>query len=273
MDAGIAWSSAAPHADGELLVRRAPGAMEITFNRPAKYNAFTEGIYVGLEELCAEAADAPDLRAVVLRGAGGRAFAAGNDIATFTSFTSGADGVAYEARIRRVLDAIAALPPVTIAAVDGHCVGGGLAVAATCDLRLATRNAQFGYPIARTLGNVLSAPLVMRCREVFGDPLTREMLLAARLVEASRAYAVGALAEVVDSDELSAATDAIVAGVLASAPLTLRVTKDQLREGDAFELARDEARLAEAYGSEDFREGVRAFLEKETPRFGQRRRA
>lgn len=260
-----------PYARGELLVRRRSGALEITFNRPGKHNAFTEGMYAGLEELCTECADQSDLRAVVFRGAGGRAFAAGNDIASFSGFTSGADGVAYEARIRRVLDAIADLDAVTIAAVEGHCVGGGLAVAAACDLRLATPDARFGYPIARTLGNLLSAALVVRCREVFGDPLTREMLLASRVIEATRAHAVGAVAEVVEPQELGRATDDLVSGILAAAPLTLQVTKEQLREGEGFTPEDDAERLARAYGSDDFREGVRAFLAKETPRFGQRR--
>ena len=92
----------------------------------------------------------------------GIVFAAGNDISSFLTVASGADGVAYEAGIRRVLGALEAVPQLTIAAVDGICVGGGLAVATMCDLRICTPASRFGYPIARTLGNALSAPIVLR---------------------------------------------------------------------------------------------------------------
>ncbi|MDQ6716311.1 MAG: enoyl-CoA hydratase-related protein, partial [Actinomycetota bacterium] len=122
MESDTSWSESTQHAGGELLVRRAPGAVEVSFNRPAKHNAFTDAMYDGLLELCAQVRTERAVRVVVLRGAGGRAFAAGNDISSFRSFTGAADGVAYEARIRRVLDAISSLPQVTLAVVDGICV-------------------------------------------------------------------------------------------------------------------------------------------------------
>lgn len=262
------WSEPRAHADGQLLVREAPGLVEVAFHRPEKLNAFTDAMYDGLLDLCARVSGDPGVRAVVVRGSGGRAFAAGNDIASFRGFTSGADGVAYEARIRRVLDALADLPQLTVAAVDGICVGGGLAVATTCDLRVATPRSRFGYPIARTLGNALSAPIVLRCVEVFGDPLTREMLLASRLVGADRALAVGALVSVVEPERLEEEVWSLVEGVRLAAPRTLTVTKEQLRAGaSGHDPAVDDERLACAYGSADFREGVRAFLAKEKPSF------
>ncbi len=179
--------------DEDLLVRRHPGWVEVVFNRPERHNAFTSRTYAGILEACAALHDDPDTRVVVFRGAGGRAFAAGNEISEFTSLTGGQDGVAYEAKVGRVLRAIAELPQVTVAVVEGICVGGGLAVATHCDLRIATPGSRFGYPIARTLGNALSAFIVYRCASVFGESLTREMLLASRLVTAERAEAVGAV--------------------------------------------------------------------------------
>lgn len=269
MDFEAAWGPASVRAEGQLLLRSRPGAVEVTFNRPEKHNAFTDAMYAELEALCERAADTPRLHAVVFRGAGGRAFAAGNDISSFTGFTDGADGVAYEARIRGVLDGIAALPQVTLAAVEGHCVGGGLAVAAACDLRIATPTARFGYPIARTLGNALSAPVVLRCVEVFGDALTREMVLASRMVEARRAEASGAVMSVVPTERLETEVWSVIAGILEAAPLTISVTKEQLREGAAgYDPTVDDARLERVYGSADFREGVRAFLAKQKPAFG-----
>lgn len=255
----------------DLLVHRRPGVVEVVFNRPERHNAFTSATYEGLLETCAALHDDPETRVVVFRGAGGRAFAAGNEIAEFTSLSGGSDGVAYEAKVGRVLRAIAELPQVTVAAVEGICVGGGLAVATHCDLRLATPDSRFGYPIARTLGNALSAFIVYRCASVFGESVTRQMLLASRLVTADRALAVGALMDVVAPDELDAALDDLVQGVRAASAMTIIATKEQLlRRSDSLEVspADDVERLERVYGAPDFREGVRAFLAKEKPRFG-----
>ena len=259
-------------ADGAVLLRRTGSRLEVVFNRPERHNAFTSATYEALLTVCAGLADRPDVRTVVFRGAGGRAFAAGNEISEFVSLTEGADGVAYEAKVGRVLRAVAELPQVTLAAVDGICVGGGLAVATHCDLRVCSEGSRFGYPIARTLGNALSAFIVYRCVAVFGESLTREMLLTSRLVTAERAYAVGAVMAVLPSEELDAEVDRVVDGIEAAAPLTLAATKEQLlRRSDALEAspADDLVRLEKVYGSADFREGVRAFLAKERPGFGR----
>ncbi len=258
-------------ADGDLLVRRTTGVVEVVFNRPERHNAFTSGTYDGLLQVCAELAEDEDTRVVVLRGAGGRAFAAGNEISEFTSLSGGQDGVAYEARVGRVLRAIAELPQVTVAAVEGVCVGGGLAVATHCDLRIATPGSRFGYPIARTLGNALSAFIVYRCASVFGESLTREMLLASRLVDAERAHAVGAVMQVVDPERLDAEIADLADGIRSASRMTIAATKQQLlRHSDTYEVspADDVERLEKVYGAADFREGVRAFLAKERPRFG-----
>ncbi|MFT4286973.1 enoyl-CoA hydratase-related protein [Nocardioides sp.] len=249
----------------DLLVERRDGVVEVTFNRPEKHNAFTRDMYGEMHALCDSLATDESVRVLVLRGAGGRAFAAGNEISDFLS----QDAVAYEDWIRSLLDKLFALPQVTIAAVDGVCVGGGLAVATHCDLRVATESSRFGYPIARTLGNALAAPIVYRCAAVFGEPITREMLLAARLVGADRAHAVGAVLSVVDS--LSPAVEELVDSILALSAVTLRATKSQLlslaRTIEAAP-ASDEQLLHDVYTGPDFAEGVRAFLAKEKPAFG-----
>lgn len=255
----------------DLVVHEHGSWVEIVFNRPERHNAFTSATYAGLLEVCAELHDRPDVRVVVLRGAGGKAFAAGNEIGEFTGLSSGEDGVAYEAKVGRVLRAIAELPQVTVAAVEGICVGGGLAVATHCDLRLATEGSRFGYPIARTLGNALSAFIVYRCVSVFGESLTREMLLASRLVTADRAHAVGAVMDVVPAGGLDAAVEELVAGIGKASRMTIAATKQQLlRRSDTLEVspADDVERLERVYGDADFREGVRAFLAKEKPAFG-----
>lgn len=248
----------------ELQVTRSPGIVEVVFNRPARRNAFTSAMYAALGELCDELADDEHTRVLVLRGAGGKAFAAGNEIADFLE----RDAVSYEAGIRRLLGRLFALPQVTVAAVDGACVGGGLAVATHCDLRICTPHSRFGYPIARTLGNALSASIVYRCASVFGESLTREMLLTSRLTTAERAYAVGAVLAV--TDDLDGELATVVDGLLAGSGVTMRATKAQLAHRAALleaEPDSDEALLREVYTGPDFSEGVRAFLAKEKPAF------
>lgn len=247
-----------------LLVRRDGPVLEITFNRPERHNAFTKAMYEQIRSTCEALVDDRDTRVVVLRGAGGRAFAAGNEISDFLE----ADAVAYEAWIRELLEALHALPQLTVAAVDGVCVGGGLAVATHCDIRIATPHSRFGYPIAKTLGNALAAPVVYRCRAVFGESLTRQMLLTAQLVDAQRAWNVGALAAV--ADDLDAELADLLERVLQLSPVTLRATKHQLLQRsqhvDAAP-ADDDALMEEVYSGADFQEGVRAFLAKEKPAF------
>lgn len=248
----------------ELLLRRADGVVEVTFNRPERRNAFTRAMYGALRELCDELASDDATKVLVLRGAGGKAFAAGNEIGDFVD----TDAVAYEGWIRELLEALFALPQVTIAAVDGVCVGGGLAVASHCDLRIATPHSRFGYPIARTLGNALSASIVYRTAAVFGESLTREMLLASRLVGADRAYAAGAVLAVTDDLDHELAT--LLDGIRAASGVTLRTTKSQLHARALLAEAAprdDEAVLREVYTGPDFAEGVRAFLAKEKPAF------
>ena len=248
----------------DLLISRTPGVVEVTFNRPEKHNAFTREMYLELRALFRSLAEDREVKVVVLKGAGGKAFAAGNDIEDFLA----QDQVPYEAEIRTMFDALFALPQVTIAAIDGVCVGGGLAIATHCDLRLATPHSRFGYPIARTLGNALSSPVLFRCAAVFGESVTREMLLAARLQSARRAYEVGALLAVTESLEEEVA--ALVASISALSGVTLRTTKQQLAfRASVSEPVPDgeEELLRAVYGGPDFAEGVRAFLAKEKPHF------
>ena len=258
----------------DLIIEREGAVVTVTFDRPHRRNAFTTPMYDGLRRLAIEVRDDPSVRALVLQGSGG-AFAAGNDIGEFAEMTTGAEAVAYEARVQDLLVALSRLPQVTIAAIDGLCVGGGLAVATCCDLRVATADSRFGYPIARTLGNALSRPLLERCVHVFGESMTRQMLLTSRLVDAERAYGVGALLAVSPTSEgLRAEVGSIVDGLLRAAPLTLTATKTQLDAitaspllTDAEARAADDALLEGVYGSPGFREGERAFHAKEKPNF------
>ena len=139
-----------------VIVATAERITTVTLNRPAARNAMTWQMYEQLGAVCTELKNDASVRAVVFRGAGGKAFIAGTDIAQFTTFTSGEDGIAYEEKMERYLAALEALPMPTLAVIEGFAIGGGLAIAACCDLRIATPGSRFGVPIARTLGNCLS---------------------------------------------------------------------------------------------------------------------
>lgn len=249
-----------------LKIHRGNGAVAVYFDRPERRNAFTAAMYQAMHQLWDELSTDTHVRAVVLRGVGGKAFAAGNEISDFLE----QDAVPYEESIRAMFSALWSLPQVTIAAIDGACVGGGLAVATHCDLRIATPHSRFGYPIARTLGNALTSPVVYRCAAVFGESLTREMLLSSRLLDAHRAYNVGALMSV--TDDLDAELETVLGGLLQASGVTLRTTKQQmLAYAEKLEVAPEgeEAAMQAVYGGPDFKEGVRAFLAKEKPNFAR----
>jgi enoyl-CoA hydratase/carnithine racemase len=203
----------------------------------------------------------PDLRVLVLRGAGGRAFVAGTDIAQFRGFT-GADGVEYEKTIDEILGALAAVQKPVVAIIDGHCVGGGLGIAACADIRVASERASFSVPIAKTLGNTLSVNTLRRLVRAFGEPRTASMLLMARRVDAQEALLSGFLTEV--ADDLDAAAERVVEQVAGGAPLTQWSIKENLRRLNAGAEVDDSDVVSTVYGSEDFAGAVEAFLTKDT---------
>ncbi len=137
----------------ELLIERDGPIASVTLNRPDKRNALTFEMYAGLAEFCRSADGENDLKVIIVRGAGDKAFAAGTDISLFREFQGAEDGLAYEKKIDGVLSDIESCPKPIIAAITGACTGGGAAIAGLCDIRLATRDMRFGFPIARTLGN------------------------------------------------------------------------------------------------------------------------
>ena len=237
----------------------------VVFDRVAAHNAMTWHMYEQLEAICERIKRSVEIRAVTFRGAGGRAFVAGTDIQQFLSFSTAEDGVAYERRIETVLGKVDRLPVPTLAIVDGWCVGGGLAIAACCDLRISTPLAKFGVPIARTLGNCLAIANTARLAAEFGIGPTKRMLLLGEMLTAAQAQTTGFVTDVVEPDEIDARAAAIVDRLTHNAPLTMRVCKESIsRMLKALPLEGDDlVRLC--YGSDDFRHGVQAFVEKRTP--------
>jgi enoyl-CoA hydratase len=238
----------------------------VTFSNPGKRNAFTWQMYDSLLHVAQALRDAEPLTAVVFRGNPEDGFAAGTDIRGFTHFASGADGVDYERRVGHVLDAVAAIPAPTIAAVERSAVGAGLAVAAMCDIIVAERNATFGAPIARTLGNCLPIGVVERLRSRMGVNRTMAMLMTAALIPAQELTACGFVAATADPGAIDEALTPILKRLGESAPLTLRALKEMNRRLDqARDLPDDTDLLESCYGSADFHEGVTAFLDHRRP--------
>lgn len=243
------------------------GVLTLTFRRAAQHNALTWEMYEALVAACERADTEHDVRALVVRGDGGRAFVAGTDIGQFAEFASGADGVAYEHRVTAVLDRIRAVRVPTVAAIGGYCVGGGLGIACAADLRIATPGSRFGVPIARTLGNCLSARTLELLVETLGRPLTADLLLTARLLETEEARRVpGFLHAVVD--DLDAGLAELTGRLTAGAPLTLWATKELLGPAGRDGADHDADAVVETvYGSADFRAAVAAFGERRVPRW------
>jgi len=246
----------------ELLYDQRDGIGHVTFNRPQARNALTFPMYERLAEIAA----APgDVRALVITGAGDRAFAAGTDINQFRAFSTAADAIAYEARIDRVLVTLEHCRVPTIAAIAGACTGGGAAIAAACDLRIAAASARFGFPIARTLGNCLSMSNLARLSALVGPARVIEMIFTARLLSASDALAAGLVTEVLpDQPALEARATELATLVGSHAPLTLRATREALRRMRE-NLPPDEDLIRLCYTSQDFKEGMDAFLTKRPP--------
>lgn len=236
-----------------------------TIDRPEARNAMTMAMYDALADFGVAVDGDPDVRVAVIRGAGGKAFASGTDIHHFRSFTSADDGVEYEKHIESVLARIEQTTVPTIAVVDGYATGGGLSIAAACDLRICTPNARFGLPIARTLGNCVSMPTYARLTRLIGPARTLHLIYTAGFVDGAEAVRIG-LASELTGDPDTRLTE-LCAQLASHAPLTLRASKIALRRLANHELPHDEDLVRRCYGSADFHEGVTAFLEKRPPRW------
>jgi enoyl-CoA hydratase len=251
----------------DILAETKNGVLHIVFNRPQARNAFTFEMYERLATLCREADTDPEIRVILLTGAGDKAFAAGTDISQFRAFSGPQDAVEYEARVSRVLDTIETCGKPIIASIAGACTGGGAGIAAAADIRIASANVRFGFPIARTLGNCLSMSNYARLASLIGSARTTELIFTARLVEADEAKAIGLVSEILpDVESLAGRGEELARIIAGNAPLTLRATKEALRRlRPRLAAAEGQDLLLLCYMSQDFREGMEAFLNKRAP--------
>lgn len=239
----------------------------ITLNRPQARNALTFAMYERLAEICGTLPQDGTVKALVLAGAGDRAFAAGTDMTQFRGFSTPQDALDYEHSMDVVLGAVERCPVPTIAAISGACTGGGAGIAAACDLRIATADLKFGFPIARTLGNCLSIANLSRLAGLMGVGRVKDMILTARLMQADEARNCGLVSEIVaDHAALMARAEELAQTLAGHAPITMRATKEGLRRLRVDGAKADDRDLVvEAYMSDDFKEGMEAFLGKRKP--------
>jgi len=254
--------------EDELIVERRGRVEWLTFNRPEARNAMTWNMYERLALACEAVNQDSSVRAVVLTGAGGKAFVSGTDIAQFRSMSSEKDFLDYERRGTAVLRTVESVRVPTIAAIAGACTGAGAAIANCCDLRIVSPSARYGFPIARTLGNGLSMSNYARAMALLGPARLKDLIFRARLMDAAEMLSAGFVSEVTpDEASLLPRAQELAEEIAGHAPLTLWVTKESLRRirDRLVPPDDDSALLLSVYMSADFREGVEAFLEKRRP--------
>jgi enoyl-CoA hydratase len=237
----------------------------VVFDRPEARNAMTWAMYQQLGAICEQLRHDASVRVACFRGAGGQAFVAGTDIEQFKAFKAGDDGIAYERQIDAGIEQLETLPMATVAVIEGWAVGGGLAIATACDIRIATLDARFGVPIAKTLGNCLSAANLARLVAAFGRPRVQRMLIGAEILGADEAVACGYLAQAVPPEAIDVAAKSLCERLATLAPVTQAVTKEALRRMLLQSPPDVQDLIRRTYGSDDFREGVSAFSEKRKP--------
>lgn len=242
----------------------------VTVNRPDARNAMTWDLYEALVDACEQVDANEALRVFVIRSTGEKAFISGTDISQFTDFSTPDAPIKYERHLDAVIDRIERVRVPTIAQVQGIAAGGGCAIALACDMRVCAPEATFGVPIARTLGNCLSAANYARIVDLVGPARTKDILFTGRLLDADEAQGLGLVTRMAPRADLEAATRSLALSIAANAPLTLRATKEAVRRIQEHrriprEMADD--LILMCYTSADFQEGVAAFLAKRPPQF------
>jgi len=252
-----------------ILIERDGPIATVVLNRPDKLNAMTKDMWRRLGEAMTELSADDRLRCLVLRGAGGKSFSPGNDISEFeTERSNPSQAKAYGTILHQALTAVKTCRHPTVALIEGICVGGGLEIAALCDLRICGESSRFGVPINR-LGLVMAYPEIDGLRRLVGPAVALEILLEGRVFAAAEAKDKGLVTRIVADDRVAAEAYETAGRIAAGAPLVARWHKRFLRRlEDPAPLG--EAELDEGYdcfGTEDFRIGYRAFLAKTTPQF------
>lgn len=255
----------------KMLATKVDGVGTMTFNNPERRNAVSMEMWEAAEAILTDFRDDPAVRVVVVTGAGGKAFVSGADISKFESERSSAEGVrAYNAQTERVYGMLHGFPKPTMAEIHGACVGGGMALAICCDLRLCADDSRFGIPAAK-LGLGYGYVGMKRLSDVIGPAFAKEMLFTARLFSAEEARIMGLVNRVLPDAELAAYVADYAATIVGNAPLTVTTAKyvlnEAMKDPAARDVAKGDAMVEACFASADYIEGRRAFMEKRKPAF------
>lgn len=259
------------YADGKLIARRENGLGWLVFNNPERRNALSLAMWQGVAEIVREFEADPEVRVIVLKGAGEKAFTAGADISRFEAERGTPAGVkAYEQATTEAYSAVRNAAKPTIARIHGFCMGGGMAMAISCDLRVAATGAVFGIPAAR-LGVGYAYDAVKTLVDLIGPSFTKEVLYTARQFTAEEAAAMGLVNRAVAPEALDDTVAEMAGRIAENAPLTIAAVAgavaDLLAEPHLRDRAAVDAKVAACFASADFQEGRTAFLEKRRPQF------
>lgn len=246
----------------EIRTESAGAVGTLIIDNPSRRNAMTADMYAAVRASVDELLSDARLRVVVVRGAGDDAFGAGSDISEFPTRRMGDNAAAFDAAEHDAWTALSSIPVPVIAAIHGPCMGGGIAMALHCDIRIAADDATFAVPPAR-LGLAYPQAAVARLVDLVGPAQAKLLLYSARSFDAETALRIGLVQEVVAKRELNAQVDELVGQIARLAPLTHRSSKLGVDSLSDRELAAEAARAHQlCYASDDFREGVQAFLDK-----------
>lgn len=255
---------------GELRVEKDGPIARLVFDHEKRRNAITVDMWDAIPRAVQAVQDDPEVRVAVMRGAGSEAFVSGADISEFEKTRTGNAGRDYDALTARAFAALQGLEKPLLASIHGFCIGGGAAIALTADLRYAADDALFAVPPAR-LGLGYHTAGIRALIRIVGFSETADLLFTARRVGADEARHIGLVNEVFAKDILDEKVEQLAHMIANNAPLTIRSAKISLQELAQLESDRDTGRITESiehcYQSEDFKEGVRAFLEKRKPNF------
>ena len=243
----------------------------LTFNNPERRNAVSLEMWAAIPRVLEAFEADPDIRVVVISGAGGKAFVCGADISVFEMERDSVEANARYGQVSgRGRGALAAFGKPSIAMIDGFCIGGGMAVALTCDLRVASDRSKFGIPAAR-LGLGYNFPGVKKLVDLVGPAYAREILFTARHLAPDEALRMGLVNRVVAAEALEATVRELALSIAENAPLTVTAAKLAIEAATMDPAHRDveavEAAVTACFSSEDYAEGRRAFMEKRKPVF------
>lgn len=255
----------------KIITEQSGDIARIIFNQPEKRNAVSLEMWEAVEAAVGRFAEDPEVRILILSGAGGKAFVSGADISKFESERSSEEAVAhYNATTKRVYDMMEAFPKPTIAQIDGFCVGGGVALSLCCDLRICGEGSNFAIPAAK-LGLGYAYPGIKRLVNVVGPSFAKELFFTGRRFDAEEARVMGIVNRVVEDGAVAQAAEDTAKMIAANAPMTVTSVKYIVGETVKDESARDleecDRRVKACFDSEDYVEGRRAFLEKRKPQF------